>query len=909
MTGKHLSHYLIESELGRGGMGIVYRATDTKLNRDVAIKVLPAAALASEDDRARFFREAQAAAQLSHPNIATVYQIDEAIATDGNGNEVNASDGPRPFIAMEFIEGETLRAFVARGPMKLSEAVQVAIQVADALKAAHAKDIVHRDIKSANVMLTEDGVAKVLDFGLAQTNQSTKLTRMGSTLGTVAYMSPEQARGQEVDGRTDLYSLGSMLYEIIVGSVPFAGEYEQAVVYSILNENPDPLTSRRTGVPMELERIVSKLMSKEADYRYQTAADLIADLKTVDVTRSTVHTAVSGAVSGAAPYATNAAQPLVPAAAQMSKPSLVRYVAVGVISFALGLSALVWWPSATPPKKLQRTTLEIADVIWTSYPRISNDGSKILLNAQPVTLDRHVYLFDRESNSSTALAPMGGSAMTAVFSPDESRIMYAAANAELNVLSMRDRIPQRLLKHETTIFTSAWMNRDEVAFCDTNGSCFLHHLVSGDTSPFLESRFMAETSGIPESLVGMFSIEPIPGTDSFLATISTLETGQALPQPSIAYVHEGKLTVLKENALIPQYSEDGFFAYIAVPDGNPGATEQERMMGQLMSVLFDPQTGQVSERVTPVLAAENVGMWRHAVGDDGSVWVVEVRTGRELHEPLVILDPSDGSVSQQTSDGQYDNPRLSKDGRYTLHAKYEKYSSTWEVWMRNNVAEVNTQIMKSASPAEWWPGEQDIAILRQSEIVRFNLSTKEETAVVDNAQGLFGFSPNGEWLLYSRQQGEEIELVAHAIHDSTETIITSATESFSGARFSSDGDYLVVSKPADGDEPSLFVYSFPGLVETRVLNESGKYPEWSPDDEWLYYIDGSAMKRLRVSTEKGFMVGGSPQVVKQADWLSEERFEFMPDGRIIIPRGDVNLPPDRAFVVENWGDHLRGLEN
>ena len=263
-------------------MGIVYLATDTKLNRQVAIKVLPAAVISSQDDRARFFREAQAAAQLHHPHIATVFQIDEAVPVE-EGKEPQPGAEPRLFIAMEYIDGETLQQRASRSPLALPEAVSIATQMGEALRTAHAKNIVHRDIKSANVMLTKDGIAKVLDFGLAKTNQSTMLTRMGSTLGTVAYMSPEQARGQEVDGRSDLYSLGTVLYEMIAGRLPFSADYEQAVLYSILNEPPEPLTSVRTGVPMQLEWIVNKLLSKEADYRYQTAADLLADLKSLNL--------------------------------------------------------------------------------------------------------------------------------------------------------------------------------------------------------------------------------------------------------------------------------------------------------------------------------------------------------------------------------------------------------------------------------------------------------------------------------------------------------------------------------------------------------------------------------------------------------------------------------------------------
>jgi serine/threonine protein kinase/tetratricopeptide (TPR) repeat protein len=265
MIGKTISHYNILEILGEGGMGVVYKAEDTKLRRTVALKFLSPQALGSEDEKARFVHEAQAAAALNHPNICTIHEIDEA-------------EG-QTFIAMEYVDGRSLKEMIESGPLKLDEAQRISLQIAEGLHEAHRRQIVHRDIKSANIMITGEGRVKIMDFGLAKSPGRMQLTREGTTLGTVAYMSPEQARGEEVDSRTDIWSLGVMVYEMVTGRQPFKGDYEQAVIYSILNEKPEPMTALRTGVPLELERIAGKCMEKDPAVRYQTAADLIADLR------------------------------------------------------------------------------------------------------------------------------------------------------------------------------------------------------------------------------------------------------------------------------------------------------------------------------------------------------------------------------------------------------------------------------------------------------------------------------------------------------------------------------------------------------------------------------------------------------------------------------------------------------
>jgi len=268
MIGRTISHYRILSKLGEGGMGVVYRAEDTKLHRFVALKFL-SPSMTDDKARERFIHEAQAASSLEHPNICSIHEIDET--PDGH-----------MFIVMPCYEGESLAARVERSPLKLDEAVGIAIQVASGLSKAHEKGIVHRDIKPGNIFITSDGLAKIVDFGLAKLSGRSNLTRTGTSPGTVSYMSPEQLRGAGVDHRADIWALGVVLYEMITGETPFRGDYEQAVSYSIVNEDPKPLRSLRPDVPVEMERLIEKTLSKDPNQRYQQMAELISALQSLE---------------------------------------------------------------------------------------------------------------------------------------------------------------------------------------------------------------------------------------------------------------------------------------------------------------------------------------------------------------------------------------------------------------------------------------------------------------------------------------------------------------------------------------------------------------------------------------------------------------------------------------------------
>ena len=274
MIGKTVSHYRVLEKLGEGGMGVVYRADDTKLERHVALKFLSPRILGSDTEKARFVQEAKAAAALNHPNICTIYEINEA---DGHS-----------FIAMECVEGQNLKARIESGSITLEEALAIAAQIAEGLTEAHAKGIVHRDIKPANVVVTAKGRVKIMDFGLARSSEATQLTVAGTTVGTIAYMSPEQAQGERVDYRTDIWSLGVILYEMIAGQRPFRGNRDQAVIYSILNEEPAPLSVARPEVPVELENVVSRMLAKDPASRHSGAEEVLADLSMLREARETV---------------------------------------------------------------------------------------------------------------------------------------------------------------------------------------------------------------------------------------------------------------------------------------------------------------------------------------------------------------------------------------------------------------------------------------------------------------------------------------------------------------------------------------------------------------------------------------------------------------------------------------------
>jgi serine/threonine protein kinase/WD40 repeat protein len=405
VVGKTVSHYKILEKLGEGGMGVVYKAEDTKLTRTVALKFLPHGLDAREPERARFLQEARAAAILNHPNICTIYDIQEY-------------EG-QLFILMEYVEGKTLREIVP--VKKMQDAIGYAIQIAEALEEAHAHAIVHRDIKAENIMVNAKNQVKVMDFGLAKLKGSLKLTRTGAKVGTLAYMAPEQIRGEQVDARSDIFSFGIVLYETFTGHLPFRGEYEAAMIHSILNEDPEPLQQFVSAAPSELLHVLDRALEKDREERYQTVHEMLIDLRRLKKDSA-------GALRQ--PHhdtPLRRTEPRGPAAEEKAKRRKRVWFGAAALVALSALSVLMFLPK-TPAVRLNpnRYTVPLpVDFKDINYPSLSGDGNWVVFPAQDESETYDLYSMNAAGGNSRKVTDDAAYYLeTADVSPDVSQIVY-----------------------------------------------------------------------------------------------------------------------------------------------------------------------------------------------------------------------------------------------------------------------------------------------------------------------------------------------------------------------------------------------------------------------------------------------------------------------------------------------------
>jgi len=641
MIGQTISHYRIIEKLGSGGMGVVYKAQDTNLDRTVALKFLASHLLESDEHKQRFLREAKAAASLDHPNICMVHEVGEA---DGH-----------VFLAMGYVDGPEVRAKIKERPLKLEQALDIAIQAAEGLRAAHQKGIVHRDIKSSNLMLTSAGQVKIMDFGLAQLTGGTRLTKTDTIVGTPAYMSPEQAQRLATDRRTDIWSLGVVLFEMVTGRLPFEGEREQAVLYSIISEPHEPVTAIRAGVPVELDRIVGKALAKKQVERYQHLDDMQVDLR-----------ALRGSLSAARTTAARASGLRAPARTRKKAIWAVAAVAGLLAAVALVLTRLSTAPSEPP--RLEYTQLtNFADS--ATSPALSSDGRMLtfIRGAETFAGRGQIHIKHLPDGEPVQLTHDDTNKMSPVFLPGGDRIAYGVTGSMNNqagwatlTVPVFGGEPSRLLSNASALTWVSGATPPRVLFSEWGKGAHMSIITSA------ENRSQARTvyaPANPDAMAHRSYLSP----DGKQVLVVEMEGGWR-PCRLVPFDGStpGKLVGPSPGqCTTAAWSPDGKWMYFSAntgngyhiwrqrfPDGTPeqvtfGATEEE-------GIAFDPDGRSL---VTSVGIRQT------------TLWVHDPRGERQI-----------------TSEGYASLPQFSADGKrlyYLLRSRANRRFVSGELWVAN----------------------------------------------------------------------------------------------------------------------------------------------------------------------------------------------------------------------------------
>ncbi len=872
MIGKTISHYKILEKLGEGGMGVVYKAEDTDLKRTVALKFLSQQALGSEQEKSRFIHEAQSAASLDHPSICTVHEI--------NKTEEHT------FIAMAYVEGQTLRSKIESGPLKLDEAMDVAVQIAEGLKEAHEKGVVHRDIKPANIMITPKGQVKIMDFGLAKAPGWTRLTRTGMTLGTAAYMSPEQARGGGTDHRTDIWSLGVILYEMIVGRLPFKGEYEPAVVYSILNEEPEPLTALRTGVPVELERIVAKLLAKDPRARYQHVDELPVDLRAVDV--SSTDTSTLSPVTSRE----KAARRVYRGHRTLTWSTVSVLMIAAAVAGGYAVKLFVQAPASQKrfPARFVMVFPETAPLHPEPMASLSPDGRRLVYLAN-VGGVRQLGLRELDRLESRVL-PGTDDAYSPFFSPDGQWVGFFAGG-ELKKLYLGGGKPITLCSALDGMGGS-WGADDTIYFCPT-ASEGLWRIPAGGGDPI-----RLTTPDQKEGELGHWWPQVLPGGEAVLFTVWSTTINDS--QVALLLRKTGERRALITGASFARYSSTGHLLYA--------------QSGALVAAPFDLKRLEI--RDPRILVLEDL---RHRTGNGyafysfshngllcysaGSEWSAKRR--------LVWTDRQGKVFPLPLPPGAYWEASLSPDGRRLAFTKFEGgFQNIWVHEFASGTTRQYTFDRDNFSPV-WTPDGAWLTFTsgRLGPYSVFQMpvdrSARERPFLTGPADQFAGsWSPDGKWFLYSvndQNTGRDIWYVSDEDRDNRHALLK---ETFYETQpvFHPTGKWFAYASNESGRyEVSVRPFPGPGAV-TPISTNGGSYPLWSRDGRELFYRSFDGIMVVDVQTEPR-LSAGSPRVLLEGEQLGPH--DVSPDGRFVMVENPQDEVSNRLIIVFNWFDELNRL--
>ena len=876
LIGERLAQYTIVAYLGGGGMGVVYKAQDTRLERMVALKFLPPALTRDAEAKARFIHEARSASALDHPNICTIYEINEHAAG-------------HLFIAMALIEGETLKQKLARHPLPLAEAINWAEQVAQGLGQAHARGIVHRDIKPANVMVDDAGQVKIVDFGLAKVAE-VSLTETGVTLGTMAYMSPEQVRGGAVDHRTDIWALGVLLYEMVTGQRPFDGTRNEGIAQAILYAEPEPMTALRSRVPMALEQIVEKALAKDPAERYQHVDELPVDLRALS----------SGSRR-------TAALPAGSASAMDRHGRWKRTLIGALVGVVIVAAAVAGWYAAqstrwTPPAPVRfAVTLPPGQRLSTWYQplALSPDGTQLVYSVQAGDTTR-LYRRALDRLETVALPGTEGG-QDPFFSPDGRWIGFFA-EGKLKKMQVTGGIPQPICDALQGSLGASWGPDDTIIMSLGVTSGLLRVPAAGGTPEALT------TPNTEAGEVGHYWPQHLPGGGVLFTLWSGSGWRMAILPPGQPTWH-----VLPEEGAAARYLPTGHLVY----------AQMSRALATpaLLVMPFDVDRQTATGGPVSVLAYPGLSGPNFAVSSTGTL--VYVASGSEwvaFKENTLVWVDRTGHTTPFLDRGHFLGPRFSPDGSRLAVGDFSKTGS-FDLWVYD--VEHGTRIRLTSQgtinnfPA-WTPDNKRIAFTSTRvppglywKRVDGNEEAERLLPRKQHIQIPGSWSPDGSALAFTRNTlGANSDLWIYT-RDAVEPVPLLATPANETApRFSPDGQYIAYVSDASGED-AVYMRSYPVPNTTwPISNGGGREPVWAPDGRRLFYRKGNAVMAVSIRTEPRFSAG-TPVLLFEGNYeigeFDQPNYDVAPDGRFLMMQAGEAATPTVFHVVLNWFTELETL--